>query len=264
MPLPWFILVGIALLYAKKNGRNTGIRFSAILGMGVGLTLVLIRNLTVETSEMAFGILEAISFALKSGIAFATLCMLLESAAHLTGYLRRKSSYTPPSSPENAPLTNYASLEAGKRLFLTKQFNEALASLDTAEQSGLSNAELFGIRGTCLQTLGWHLDAIDDYTRAIELEPSDCNTYFQRAMSKSAVGDNEGFHADINAAIALSKIDSPLNRTYNQQARESGHTCVADVYEWEVKFSAHEPDFVSERLANEARQKGRRSKPLAN
>src|SRR5262249_20484989 len=95
--------------------------------------------------------------------------------------------------------------EHGKSHYLAHRDQEAVNCFDKAIECGLEDAELFETRGSCLQSLEWHLDAIDDFTRAISLEPDDCNLYFQRAISKTASGDQLGFEADIQQAICLSK-----------------------------------------------------------
>jgi tetratricopeptide (TPR) repeat protein len=73
-----------------------------------------------------------------------------------------------------------------------------------------------------LQALGFHKDAIIDYSKAILLEPENCNLYFCRSNSKKALEDFEGLIEDIEIAIRLSKIDNELNENYHIGAQEMG------------------------------------------
>jgi len=66
----------------------------------------------------------------------------------------------------------------------------------------------------CLQALGFHLDAIDDFDKAIDMDPDDCNLYFMRAMSMRGAGRYEDADEDFRRAIALSKVKSVANTVY--------------------------------------------------
>jgi hypothetical protein len=79
------------------------------------------------------------------------------------------------------------------------------------------------MRGGCLQSLKFDLDAIDDFTRAIEFDSEDSNNYFMRSISKGTVGDLQGRIDDLEEAIRLASIDSPSTRSYNAHAREKGY-----------------------------------------
>lgn len=76
-------------------------------------------------------------------------------------------------------------LEEARKHLVAKpsRYQEALTCLDQVIASGIETAEVFGMRGTCLQALDFHLDAIEDYSKAISLDVGDCNTYFQRSVS---------------------------------------------------------------------------------
>ena len=84
-----------------------------------------------------------------------------------------------------------------------KRTQDALNCFDSAVACGYEDATLFSSRGSCLQTLKWHLDAIDDFNRAIALEPKDSNGYFMRSISKSATGDLHGSVSDLQEAIRV-------------------------------------------------------------
>jgi len=98
-----------------------------------------------------------------------------------------------------------------------------LRYFDIAIDSGFEGAEVYGMRGGCLQSLKFDLDAIDDFTRAIEFDSEDSNNYFMRSISNGAVGDLQGRIDDLEEAIRLASIDRPSTRSYNAQAREKGY-----------------------------------------
>jgi tetratricopeptide (TPR) repeat protein len=129
----------------------------------------------------------------------------------------------------------YEALERGKQLYLQNEVQQALHYFDTAIDSGFEGADVYGMRGGCLQALQYDLEAIDDFTKSIGLEPGDSNTYYQRSISKGAVGDLHGRVEDLNEAIRLAGIDSASTRSHDAHARESGYESgVVDVYRMEM------------------------------
>lgn len=93
-----------------------------------------------------------------------------------------------------------ANLEKGKRLFLSNQFQEALLHLDNAINSGFDN-DAYVIRGNCLQKLDYHYHAIEDFDKAIEIDPLQFSIYYNRAVSKKAILDFTGQIEDLHNAI---------------------------------------------------------------
>jgi tetratricopeptide (TPR) repeat protein len=156
----------------------------------------------------------------------------------------------------------YHAFEAGKKHFAKRRDQEAVDCFDTAVECGFEDAALFGLRGSCLQSLEWHIDAIDDFTKAISLETQDCNLYFQRAMSKSSIGDQQGFLADIQDAIRLARADNALTRNYNLWAKEHGWQSVAASYEGQAALSYDMPDFIKDKRVEQTKLRGRRKDKL--
>ena len=175
---------------------------------------------------------------------------------NLFGLFKRKSKEV--EEAERVSMAGLRSFQNGKSHFAARNEQTAVNCFDTAVDFGYSNAELFSLRGSCLQTLEWHLDAIDDFTRAIALAPDDCNNYFSRAMSKTAAGDQVGFEADIQQAIRLSAADNELNRNYNRTAVEMGHSNAAAMYRSQAALSGHKPAFIIARNMERTQRRGRR------
>ena len=140
-----------------------------------------------------------------------------------------------PTENEHLWREGYKALELGKALYFQKKEQQAIHYFDTAIDSGFEDAEVYGMRGGCLQSLQFDLDAIDDFTRAIEFDPEDSNNYFMRSISKEAVGDLPGHIDDLNEAIRLAGIDSASTRRYNAHARENGYMDgVAGMYQMQI------------------------------
>lgn len=162
-----------------------------------------------------------------------------ESLTTEPGSLERriKSPVTEPTPTENDHLwlKGHKALERGRDLYLQNELQQALRYFDSAIESGFEGADVYNMRGGCLQSLNFDLDAIDDFTRAIEFEPEDSNNYFMRSISKGAVGDLQGRNDDLEEAIRLASIDSPSTRIYDALAREKGYKDgVAGMYRMEM------------------------------
>jgi len=129
----------------------------------------------------------------------------------------------------------YQALERGKDHLLQSRHSEALAELDTAVAQHVLEAH--EPRASCLQALGWNLDAVDDFTRAIAMAP-DSGLYYQRAMSRSAVGDFAGCVADLNEALRLAGGNSDYERAYDAAAQDQGFANAAALYRSRLKLDS--------------------------
>jgi tetratricopeptide (TPR) repeat protein len=96
-------------------------------------------------------------------------------------------------------------------------YEAALAKFDIAIGTGIFN-EAYRERAYCLQILNFHLDAIDDFSSAIELFPQNANNYYGRSLSKGSLGYYDTAIDDIKKAIELSLVDSKENFEVNQVA----------------------------------------------
>ncbi len=118
----------------------------------------------------------------------------------------------------------YINFARGKKYFFKAEWEEALNYFDKAIDKGYDKDKIFEFRGICLQSLGYECDAIEDFNKAILSSPEDCNLYYTRAICKGAIYDYEGEVTDIEKAMELAKIDTNINRKYNQDAINIGYT----------------------------------------
>lgn len=100
-------------------------------------------------------------------------------------------------------------LRRGEWFYSSNRFDEALKEFDSIEQLNsrlvkpLDMGTVYGLRGSCLQSLGWHLDAIEDFGRAIGLNASEPDNFFMRGVSHQSIGElSEAVH-DFERVIAL-------------------------------------------------------------
>jgi tetratricopeptide (TPR) repeat protein len=126
-----------------------------------------------------------------------------------------------------------------ERLLAAGQFEDALACLDAAIDCGFdARGKAFTARAACLQALDFDLDAIDDFDKAILTEPEDCNLYFMRSFSKSAVGDLHGCVADLQEAIRRAKLHPGIAESYDAHAKEKGYAGgVIQIYQSHLAFA---------------------------
>jgi len=162
--------------------------------------------------------------------------------------------------PNDGWLKGQRALESGRQHLIEGRNQEALACFDLSIACGLDDGELRMMRGMCLQALDWHLDAIDEFTKSIlmEEEEEDANLFYIRAMSRVQIGDEEGFRADIQHSVRLSKSDNSLNRSYNQAAVEKGYRSASDMFEHLASLFYDQPGFMKEERIARTRARGRR------
>lgn len=119
-------------------------------------------------------------------------------------------------------------MDEGNACFLAKDFNAALAHYDKAIEEHIQDG--YNQRAICLQALNRHLEALNDFDRAIAASPQDCNIYFTRAVSRIKVCDNAGAICDMRIAVELSQVKSELNNIYNEARIKSGEFPLHDFY----------------------------------
>jgi tetratricopeptide (TPR) repeat protein len=125
---------------------------------------------------------------------------------------------------EDRKATGVEAFKKGEDFLSKKQMQEALECFDEAIDCGyVDNADVYAVRGSCLQSLDYDLDAIDDFDRAIVLQPENSLTFYMRSISKTATGDIRGCVSDLQEAIRLADVDNIHTRGLDVHARETGY-----------------------------------------
>lgn len=136
--------------------------------------------------------------------------------------------------------------------YIEKQKKEALKFFDKAIEKGYHTAEVFSLRGRCLNYFGFYFDAIEDFNKAIELNPKQgiASNYHMRSIIKEAVFDFEGSLTDIEEAIRLSKLDNDDNEYWNEYSKTTGFNTATQFYEWQREMIKLRLDLDKGRMIN--------------
>ncbi|GGC47004.1 hypothetical protein GCM10011386_43940 [Parapedobacter defluvii] len=159
----------------------------------------------------------------------------------------------------------------GLNCYFNQQWDEAVAYFDKALEEGailgdIEKRDFFSYRAQCLQALKYEYDAIDDFDKAIEISPRDCNLYFSRSISKGAILDYVGEITDLKKAIELSKESTSLNREYNDEAKKLGYSDAANMFstrmmiaENNLKSEAQRQEMLNNATSDPERERLRKS-----
>ncbi len=105
------------------------------------------------------------------------------------------------SSNTTELLEQYAS--SGFNRLKKGDYRGAIEDFNKAIEIDPNNSDNFNNRGIARSELGDHQGAIEDYTRAIALDPNDAAAYSNRGNSKSKLKDYEGAISDYSKAIEI-------------------------------------------------------------
>lgn len=155
-------------------------------------------------------------------------------------------------------------LTGGSPEFRETKKKEAVRYFDQAIANGYDASEVFSLRASCLKDLGFYFDALEDYNKAIQKQPSQAiaNNYFMRSMIKDSLFDFEGSVADLKEAIRLSKFDNDDNRFWNDHSKSMGFDSQTAFYEWgfptEEMILFKKRTYTDEKIADELKKIKRR------
>ena len=88
----------------------------------------------------------------------------------------------------------------------TKNYEDAIEDYTKAIEIEPNSVFAYRLRGDSKSKLGDYQGAIDDYTKAIDIEPNKAYLYNYRSESKRKLGDNEGADEDDRKAEKLKNI----------------------------------------------------------
>ena len=105
--------------------------------------------------------------------------------------------------------------------------NNAIIYLNEAIEIDPHDARFYISRG-CFKGTESHEDAIEDYTKAIEIEPNSVFAYRLRGDSKSKLGDYQGAINDYSKAIEIYPNKAYLYNYRSESKRKLGDNEGAD------------------------------------
>jgi tetratricopeptide (TPR) repeat protein len=98
-------------------------------------------------------------------------------------------------------------LLVGNNYLLKGEFNKAIEEFNIQLKDSLKNDSLNLIAnynsGLAMEMSGNYPNAVEYYTKAINLDPNCTMAYYKRGLSKKMTGDNEGSVADLAKAVEL-------------------------------------------------------------
>jgi hypothetical protein len=155
-----------------------------------------------------------------------------------------------PDSESNIHCINIT-LEKALLAYQRKEYQDALGLYDFAIEKG---AKCYSERGCCLDALGWNLDAIADYNKAIQEDSNDANLYYLRANAKFNAGDPSALN-DYQKAIVFSEDESEASQFYNAGARAMGYESATSLYKFQLLLAQNESATRRQIKADKARRR---------
>lgn len=125
--------------------------------------------------------------------------------------------------------------KTGLDYYKQQETEKALKSFDKAIESGYRSAEIYELRGRCLDKFEFYYDSISDYNKSISLDSGKANVFYMRSLAKSFIKDFRGALEDIEEAIRKSKVDNEDNRYWNSYAKETGFDSATQKYEIDLE-----------------------------
>lgn len=92
------------------------------------------------------------------------------------------------NTSNNNEIVQKLSKEAINR-FMSKQYESVVALTDKIILLDHSNYNALNMRASSLENLGYYMDAIDDYNKAIELKPNDANMIGLCGLCYNSIGE---------------------------------------------------------------------------
>lgn len=106
------------------------------------------------------------------------------------------------------PTSEQQSLRSGNRHFQQGNYDKAIEDYNKAIRINPQCAEAYTNRGTVKVALGQHNDAIADYDQAIRINPHDAQAYYNRGTAKGLLGRHDDAVADYDQAIRINPHDA--------------------------------------------------------
>ncbi|MDO6746664.1 tetratricopeptide repeat protein [Gilvimarinus sp. 1_MG-2023] len=125
-------------------------------------------------------------------------------------------------NPKLGELAGYELFERGNLLYIKKEYQSALEIFDQSLQFGPNPVTLY-YRGRSNYWLDKYSQAIDDFTKAIYLQPDVADYYYWRSKALYYFGRYTDGLADIERAYALNPLDEGIQKFRTLLLRKYEH-----------------------------------------
>lgn len=108
-----------------------------------------------------------------------------------------------PAGEENKVELIGICLERGDTHYVMQNYELAIIDFSKAIEIDPTNVLAYVYRGDARDNSGLPKEAIEDYSKTIELDPADGSAYYNRAVTKKGMSDEKGACEDFKKAAAL-------------------------------------------------------------
>lgn len=120
-----------------------------------------------------------------------------------------RDATSPPSPVEAPPAGDFIVwMEAGAELYKKGRYSEAIECYTKALKIKPTEAWVYSVRGIAHGRRGKQDEAIADFSRAMELDPKDGGNYLMRSVAYADQGEKEKSFADLKKACVLGSRDA--------------------------------------------------------
>jgi hypothetical protein len=232
-----FVYVGAYVAPSRKFA--TGVVLSVVCL--IGLTVFLTVAATDPTVHMSFfAVYMPLIYIAGISCGFYQAYKADKTAIarqHVAAYHASQTAKADQDAIARQRVAGYDAFRTGKQIWMDSltggdppelresKKKEALRYFDQAIGNGFDTSEAFSFRGSCLNALGFYFDALADYDKAIQKQPTKAvaANYYMRSQIKQSLLDFHGSLTDVNEAIRLSKLDNDDNRWWDKHAQKIGY-----------------------------------------
>ena len=136
--------------------------------------------------------------------------------------------------------------KAGEAKYQNGDFQAALEDFDKAINLDPERADSYSGRGGARSELGNHEAALEDFDKAISLDPDDADFYFNRGNCKSRLGDHNAALEDYDKAISLDSERAGFYSNRGNCKSELGdHEAALEDYDKAISLDPENEDLSS-------------------